>query len=283
MSPVNTVMQSMLRQAGTSPAVDQRPLVGLNPIRWLNAAAEPDASQMPKVPNTSATAASSGSDLNGMAARAAAETIRGRLADFIADKHQVQAANVRFEGGLVKVAGEHYAFAQVAAWAYQARISLSSTGYYATPKITWDRMRGRGRPFLYFAYGAAVSEVVIDTLTGENRILRVDILHDTGTSLNPALDIGQVEGAYVQGAGWLTTEELVMTHELVASMLGVRRETITDVAGELQRAGCIRYRRGHIAVLDRHGLETRACECYAVVRKELRRLLSDVQYRQGAG
>ena len=93
--------------------------------------------------------------------------------------------------------------------AYQARISLSSTGFYATPKITWNRMKGEGRPFLYFAYGAAVTEVVIDTLTGENRILRTDILHDTGTSLNPAIDIGQIEGAYVQGAGWLTTEELV--------------------------------------------------------------------------
>ena len=167
------------------------------------------ATDTAKVPNTSATAASSGSDLNGMAARAAAETIRNRMADFIADKHQTKPAAVRFESGLVKVAGEHYAFAQVAAWAYQARISLSSTGYYATPKITWDRVKGRGRPFLYFAYGAAVSEVVIDTLTGESRILRVDILHDTGTSLNPALDIGQVEGAFVQGAGWLTTEELV--------------------------------------------------------------------------
>ncbi len=167
------------------------------------------ATDTSKVPNTSATAASSGSDLNGMAARAAAETIRARMAEFIADKHQAKAASVRFEDGLVKVAGEHYAFAQVAAWAYQARVSLSSTGYYATPKITWDRVNGRGRPFLYFAYGAAVTEVVIDTLTGENRILRVDILHDTGNSLNPALDIGQVEGAYVQGAGWLTTEELV--------------------------------------------------------------------------
>lgn len=162
-----------------------------------------------KVPNTSATAASSGSDLNGMAARAAAETIRTRLAAFLAEKHQTTPAKVRFADGLVSVAGETYDFARVANWAYQARVSLSSTGFYATPKIVWDRMRGTGRPFLYFAYGAAVTEVVIDTLTGENRILRADLLHDTGTSLNPALDIGQVEGAYVQGAGWLTTEELV--------------------------------------------------------------------------
>ncbi|MDM7931439.1 xanthine dehydrogenase molybdopterin binding subunit [Tabrizicola sp.] len=162
-----------------------------------------------KVPNTSATAASSGADLNGMAAKAAAETIRGRLAEFIAGKHQANPSAVRFVDGQVKVAGEVYGWAQVVAWAYQARFSLSSTGFYATPKIVWDRVLGTGRPFFYFAYGAAVTEVVIDRLTGENRILRADILHDTGTSLNPAIDIGQVEGAYVQGAGWLTTEELV--------------------------------------------------------------------------
>ena len=167
------------------------------------------ATDTAKVPNTSATAASSGADLNGMAAKAAAETIRARLAEFIADKHQAKPSSVRFTDGEVRVAGEVYGFAQVVAWAYQARVSLSSTGFYATPKIVWDRVRGTGRPFFYFAYGAAVTEVVIDRLTGENRILRADILHDTGTSLNPALDIGQVEGAYVQGAGWLTTEELV--------------------------------------------------------------------------
>jgi xanthine dehydrogenase large subunit len=167
------------------------------------------ATDTAKVPNTSATAASSGADLNGMAAQIAAETIRGRLAAFLAEKHQVQPGAVRFVDGQVKVAGEVYAWEQVVAWAYQARISLSSTGYYATPKIVWDRVRGTGRPFFYFAYGAAVTEVVIDRLAGENRILRADLLHDTGTSLNPALDIGQVEGAYVQGAGWLTTEELV--------------------------------------------------------------------------
>jgi xanthine dehydrogenase large subunit len=167
------------------------------------------ATDTAKVPNTSATAASSGSDLNGMAAKAAAEVIRGRLAAFVAEKHQVKPAAVKFADGMVRVAGEEYDFARVVGWAYQARVSLSSTGFYATPKIVWDRMRGVGRPFFYFAYGAAVTEVVIDTLTGENRILRADLLHDTGSSLNPALDIGQVEGAYVQGAGWLTTEELV--------------------------------------------------------------------------
>jgi xanthine dehydrogenase large subunit len=167
------------------------------------------ATDTAKVPNTSATAASSGSDLNGMAVRAACETIRGRLAGHLAERHQAAPADVLFEGGRVRVAGADYSFAEVAAMAYQARLSLSSTGYYRTPKIVWDRVRGTGRPFFYFAYGAAVTEVVIDTLTGENRILRTDILHDTGASLNPALDIGQIEGGYVQGAGWLTTEELV--------------------------------------------------------------------------
>ena len=173
------------------------------------AAVKITATDTAKVPNTSATAASSGADMNGMAAKAAAETIRDRMAAFIAEKHQVSPDTVRFEGGMVRVAGEDYDFARVAAWTYQARISLSSTGFYATPKIIWDRIKGQGRPFFYFAYGAAVTEVVVDSLTGENRILRADLLHDTGTSLNPAIDIGQVEGAYVQGAGWLTTEELV--------------------------------------------------------------------------
>ena len=162
-----------------------------------------------KVPNTSATAASSGSDLNGMATRAACETLRARMAEHLAARHQADPADVTFAKGRVAVGGASYSFAEVALMAYQARVSLSSTGFYATPKISWNRVKGEGRPFLYFAYGAAVTEVVIDTLTGENRILRADILHDTGTSLNPAIDIGQIEGAYVQGAGWLTTEELV--------------------------------------------------------------------------
>ncbi len=167
------------------------------------------ASDTAKVPNTSATAASSGADMNGKAAEAAALTIRDRMAAFLAEKHQVGPDTVRFKDGMVHVAGEQYAFARVAEWVYQNRISLSSTGFYATPKINWDRIRGQGRPFLYFAYGMAVAEVVVDTLTGENRILRADILHDTGTSLNPAIDLGQIEGSFVQGAGWLTTEELV--------------------------------------------------------------------------
>lgn len=162
-----------------------------------------------KVPNTSATAASSGSDLNGMAVKAACDTIRDRMAEYVAEKHQTTIDRVRFEGGQVHVGAESYAFEDVARDAWMNRVSLSATGFYKTPKIVWDRLRGEGRPFFYFAYGCAVTEVVIDTLTGENRILRADILHDCGASLNPALDIGQIEGGYVQGAGWLTTEELV--------------------------------------------------------------------------
>jgi xanthine dehydrogenase large subunit len=162
-----------------------------------------------KVPNTSATAASSGSDLNGMAVQAACDTIRDRIAAFLAERHQAKPAEVVFAGGRVTVGAAEMSFAEAVKLAYENRIGLSATGFYKTPKVAWDRIAGRGRPFYYFAYGAAVSEVVIDTLTGENRILRCDILHDCGTSLNPALDIGQIEGGYVQGAGWLTTEELV--------------------------------------------------------------------------
>ncbi|WP_226628128.1 xanthine dehydrogenase molybdopterin binding subunit [Alloyangia pacifica] len=162
-----------------------------------------------KVPNTSATAASSGSDLNGMAVKAACDTIRDRMAYHLAELHQDLPENVRFEGGMVHVGGTDIPFEEAAVLCYQGRVSLSSTGYYKTPKVDWDRIRGQGRPFFYFAYGASVTEVVVDTLTGESRILRTDILHDCGASLNPALDIGQIEGGYVQGAGWLTTEELV--------------------------------------------------------------------------
>lgn len=162
-----------------------------------------------KVPNTSATAASSGSDLNGMAVKAACDEIKGRIAEFLAGQYQTAPARVRFEDGQVFVAGDVMPFAKAVDLAYSHRVSLSATGFYATPEISWDRIRGKGRPFYYFAYGAAVTEVTIDTLTGENRILRTDILHDCGKSLNPALDIGQIEGGYVQGAGWLTMEELV--------------------------------------------------------------------------
>ncbi|MEM9228903.1 MAG: xanthine dehydrogenase molybdopterin binding subunit [Pseudomonadota bacterium] len=167
------------------------------------------ATDTDKVPNTSATAASSGTDLNGMACKAACETIRDRLMVFAAEHWQTKASQIRFSADGVHIESETIPFTELVALAYNNRISLSSTGFYATPKITWDRIAGRGRPFLYFAYGAALTEVTIDTLTGESRIDRADILHDVGRSLNPALDIGQIEGAYVQGAGWLTTEELV--------------------------------------------------------------------------
>lgn len=167
------------------------------------------ATDTAKVPNTSATAASSGSDLNGMAAQIACDNIRDRMSAHLAELYQTDTANITFKDGNVQVGSETLTFAQAVASAYENRVSLSATGFYKTPEIEWDRIKGRGRPFYYFAYGAAVTEVVIDTLTGENRILRTDILHDAGTSLNPALDIGQIEGGYVQGAGWLTTEELV--------------------------------------------------------------------------
>ncbi|MFK7763698.1 MAG: xanthine dehydrogenase molybdopterin binding subunit [Roseobacter sp.] len=167
------------------------------------------ATDTAKVPNTSATAASSGSDLNGMAVQAACDTIRERMADLLAQEHQCDATEVIFREGTVLVAGARYSFEEVAEKAYLARVSLSATGFYKTPKVAWDRIKGAGRPFLYFAYGIAATEVVIDTLSGENKILRADILHDAGSSLNPAIDIGQVEGGYVQGAGWLTMEELV--------------------------------------------------------------------------
>ena len=162
-----------------------------------------------KVPNTSATAASSGSDLNGMAALDAAETIKGRLIDFAAERFDVPREQVRFEPGRVVIGNAALAFAELVEQAYLARVSLSATGFYKTPEIHYDRAQHRGRPFYYFAYGAAVAEVIVDVLTGEYRTLRVDILHDVGRSLNPAVDLGQIEGGFIQGMGWLTSEELV--------------------------------------------------------------------------
>ncbi len=167
------------------------------------------ATDTAKVPNTSATAASSGSDLNGMAVKAACDTIRERMSAHLAQLHQCKPQDVTFADGRVSAGDAAYSFAEVATLCHQARISLSSTGFYKTPDIEWDRIKGHGRPFFYFAYGVAAVEVAVDTLTGENRMLQADILHDAGASLNPALDIGQVEGGFVQGAGWLTTEELV--------------------------------------------------------------------------
>ncbi|MGR3795814.1 xanthine dehydrogenase molybdopterin binding subunit [Vannielia sp. SX4] len=167
------------------------------------------ATDTAKVPNTSATAASSGSDLNGMAVAAACDELKARIGAFLAEVHQADPATVQFKDDAVHVGGNTIPWEKAVAEAYVGRVSLSATGFYKTPGISWDRIKGQGRPFYYFAYGAALTEVVIDTLTGENRMLRVDILHDAGSSLNPALDIGQVEGGFIQGAGWLTTEELV--------------------------------------------------------------------------
>ncbi|KAA0968631.1 xanthine dehydrogenase molybdopterin binding subunit [Aureimonas fodinaquatilis] len=161
-----------------------------------------------KVPNTSATAASSGSDLNGMAAQAAARIIKQRLVDYAVSRYGVTTEDVAFLPGRVQIGSTAVSFNDLIAEAYLARVSLSSTGFYATPDIHYDRAAASGTPFYYFAYGAACSEVVIDTLTGENRLLRADILHDVGRSLNPALDLGQIEGGFVQGMGWLTMEEL---------------------------------------------------------------------------
>lgn len=162
-----------------------------------------------KVPNSSPTAASSSSDLNGMAALIAARAIKKRIAEFLASSRGVSLEAIHFVDDHVLVGDHRLSFAEAAKAAHQARIHLSEVGYYKTPKVEWDRAQARGRPFYYFAYGAACSEVVIDTLTGEMKLERGDILHDVGRSLNPALDIGQIEGAFVQGMGWLTSEELV--------------------------------------------------------------------------
>ena len=177
------------------------------------------ATDTSKVPNTSATAASTGSDLNGKAGQDAARQIKTRLAEFVATLFGGKSEDVVFVNDTVSANGNTLTFAEVVLRANHARVQLWSDGFYATPKLHWDRNTLTGRPFFYFAYGAAVSEVIVDTLTGEWKYLRVDLLHDAGNSINPAIDLGQVEGAFIQGAGWLTTEELwwnkdgkLMTH-----------------------------------------------------------------------
>ncbi|QDC02040.1 xanthine dehydrogenase molybdopterin binding subunit [Mesorhizobium sp. 8] len=161
-----------------------------------------------KVPNTSPTAASSGADLNGMAAQDAARQIKDRLIDFAAETHQIPRDQVVFLPNRVRIGNQEISFNELVRQAYLARVQLSAAGFYKTPKIHWDRAKGKGHAFYYFAYGAACSEVSVDTLTGEYVVERTDILHDTGRSLNKAIDIGQVEGGFIQGMGWLTTEEL---------------------------------------------------------------------------
>ena len=167
------------------------------------------ASDTSKIPNASATAASAGTDLNGRAAQFAARHVRDNLAAFVCGLDSCGAGTIRFEGGLVTSPAATRSFDEVVKLAYANRVQLWSDGFYRTPKIHYDKTTLTGRPFYYFAYGAACTEVAIDTLTGESRVLKVDILHDVGRSINPAIDIGQIEGGFVQGMGWLTTEQLV--------------------------------------------------------------------------
>ncbi len=156
-----------------------------------------------------AAASSSGSDLNGMAALNAAEIIKTRMGDVAAGHFGVDRESIEFRGNRVYAGNESVSFAELAQMTYDERVSLSAAGYYSTPGLHWDAKKMIGNPFYYYTYGAAVAEVVIDTLTGESRVLRADILQDVGNSLNPAIDLGQIEGAFVQGQGWLTSEELV--------------------------------------------------------------------------
>lgn len=166
-----------------------------------------------KVPNTSPTAASSGTDLNGKAAQNAAQILRDRLTAMLCSLHNCSAEQVSFSNGIVRAGEKHFTFADVAQLAWLNQVPLAATGYYKVPGIHYDREAGRGTPFYYYAFGAACVEVIVDTLTGEYRLLRADILHDVGASLNPAIDIGQVEGGFVQGVGWLTSEELVWNEQ----------------------------------------------------------------------
>lgn len=176
-------------------------------------AVRPTATTTEKVPNTTPTAASSGSDLNGMAAKNAALKIKDRMIVLAAKKYKVKKSAISFKGGKVEIGKRKITFAELAKLCFLERVQLSATGFYATPKITWERENATGNPFLYFTYGACCAEVIVDLLTGENRVTRVDILHDVGSSLNPAIDIGQIEGGFVQGMGWLTTEELIYDDE----------------------------------------------------------------------
>jgi len=171
------------------------------------------ATNTAKIPNASPTAASSGTDLNGMAAKIAAGAIKERMTAFAAHGWNVTPEAIEFRDGRVFAGNISMSFGELAKACRLARVQLSHAGYCKTPEIHWDRLRAKGRPFSYFAYGTACSEVAIDTLTGEMRVLRADLLHDVGASINPGIDMGQVEGAFIQGMGWLTTEELVYDAE----------------------------------------------------------------------
>ena len=178
--------------------------LGINHERIIVSAARTD-----KVPNTSPTAASAGTDLNGMAARNAAEIIKRRLFDFIVDTFEVSFDSIQLKDDKFFFAQKEWSFEEIISQAYLSRVSLSANGFYKTPEIGFDKETGTGKPFYYYANGCAASEVLVDVETGEYRITQVDILHDAGNSLNPALDKGQIEGGFVQGMGWLTTEELL--------------------------------------------------------------------------
>jgi xanthine dehydrogenase large subunit len=175
------------------------------------------ASDTSAIPNASATAASAGTDLNGRAAQFAAAQVRDNLAAFVCGLDGCGAGAIQFRNGQVASPTATRSFDAVVQMAYANRIQLWSDGFYRTPKIHYDKTTLTGRPFYYFAYGAACTEVAIDTLTGESRVLKVDILHDVGRSINPGLDIGQIEGGFVQGMGWLTTEQLVWNDQGVLS------------------------------------------------------------------
>jgi xanthine dehydrogenase large subunit len=182
------------------------------------------------IPNASATAASSGTDLNGRAAQRAALQVRENIATCLAHTDRCQVSDVRFENAQVITPQQIRSFAQAVQWAYQQRVPLWSDGFYATPDIHYDRHTLQGKPFYYFAYGAACSEVVIDTRTGEYRLLATDILQDVGQSLNPAIDRGQIEGGFAQGLGWLTTEELVWNEQGVLQTTGASTYKIPTAA-----------------------------------------------------
>ncbi|HSC84070.1 MAG TPA: molybdopterin cofactor-binding domain-containing protein, partial [Pseudomonas sp.] len=195
------------------------------------------ATNTDKVPNTSPTAASSGTDLNGKAAQNAAEAIKARLVEFAAKHFAVHEHEVEFRNNHVR-AGKHLLpFDELARLAWIGQVSLSSTGYYRTPKIHYDRASGTGHPFYYFAYGLACVEALVDTLTGEYKLLRSDILHDVGASLNPAIDLGQIEGGFIQGVGWLTCEELVWDAKgrlLTSGPASYKIPTVADMPSDLR-------------------------------------------------
>ncbi|MEK1906918.1 MAG: molybdopterin cofactor-binding domain-containing protein, partial [Pseudomonas sp.] len=195
------------------------------------------ATNTDKVPNTSPTAASSGTDLNGKAAQNAAEIIKARLIEFASRHFNVPANEVEFRNNQVRAGEQLLPFDELAQLAWIGQVSLSSTGYYRTPKIHYDRASGSGHPFYYFAYGLACVEALVDTLTGEYKLLRTDILHDVGASLNPAIDIGQVEGGFIQGVGWLTCEELVWDTKgrlLTSGPASYKIPTVADMPGDLR-------------------------------------------------